>query len=161
MKKMTVNPPVFFTSAFLLIAFLAFGVLKTKLARSLSGALLASVSLNFGWFYLVSVTFFIGFALWLMLGPYGHVRLGSDDDRPDYSTLTWFSMLFSAGMGIGLVFYGVAEPMMHYGSPPSGEGFSVKAAQNALPTTFFHWGVHAWAIYVVMAASIAYFSYRH
>jgi len=155
----TINPPVFFISGGLLIAFLTFGVVQTDLANAIFPTVLETVSTYFGWLYVVAVAAFIVFAVYLLFR-FGSIRLGDDDDRPEFGLLTWFSMLFSAGMGIGLVFYGVAEPMMHYVTPPSGPGETVAAAESALPITFFHWGIHAWAIYVLMALSIAYFSFR-
>ncbi|MFW5920794.1 MAG: BCCT family transporter [Polyangiales bacterium] len=158
--KLAINPPVFFISGGLLLAFLAFGVFKTELASDLFPKILDWVSTHFGWLYVGSLGFFIIFALWLLFSRHASIRLGDDDERPEFHLLTWFSMLFSAGMGIGLVFYGVAEPMMHYASPPGVEGGTIEAAEHALPTTFFHWGIHAWAIYVLMALAIAYFSFR-
>jgi len=158
--RTTINPPVFITSGVLLIAFLVFGVTQTELAGAIFPAVLAAVSQNFGWLYVVSVALFIGFCLYLLVSPFASVRLGDDDSRPDFPLPTWFAMLFSAGMGIGLVFYGVAEPMMHYANPPIGDGSTALAAERAIPLTLFHWGIHAWAIYVLMGLSIAYFSYR-
>ncbi len=159
-QKIAVNPPVFFVSGALLLLFLGFGVLDTERAARIFSAVLSAVSTHFGWLYVLSVAFFIGFCLWLLLSRHAHIRLGDDDERPEFSTLTWFSMLFSAGMGIGLVFYGVAEPMLHFSSPPTGEGSTLAAAEQALPLTLFHWGLHAWSIYVLMALGIAYFAYR-
>ena len=159
-NRWTVSPPVFFTSAGLLIAMLAFAILWTKRASTVFSALLDGVSTNFAWLYTGSVAVFIGFAGWLLLSPYASLRLGEDHERPEFSTPTWFSMLFSAGMGIGLVFYGVAEPILHYQTPPTGQGMTTQALETALPITFFHWGIHAWAVYVLMALGIAYFSYR-
>jgi choline/glycine/proline betaine transport protein len=156
----TICPPVFFISGGLLLAFLGVGVFATDAAASVLPAILDWVSTTFGWLYVSSVALFIGFSVYLLFSPYAELRLGGDDDRPDFPRLTWFSMLFSAGMGIGLVFYGVAEPMMHYRHPPIGPGESVAAAERALPITFFHWGIHAWAIYVTMGLCIAYFAYR-
>jgi choline/glycine/proline betaine transport protein len=158
---MAISPPVFFTSAALLVAFLAFGALAPQHAMEVFGHLQASVSTHFGWFYVLSVAFFVAVAGLLAVSPYAHIRLGRDDERPEFSTLTWFAMLFSAGMGIGLLFFGVAEPIMHYTSPPGMEARSLEAARQAVPLTFFHWGLHAWAIYVVMGLAIAYFSFRH
>jgi choline/glycine/proline betaine transport protein len=152
---------VFFTSAALLVVFLAFGALAPERAMEVFGHLQESVSTHFGWFYVLSVAFFVAVAGLLVVSPYAHIRLGRDDERPEFSTLTWFAMLFSAGMGIGLLFFGVAEPIMHYTSPPGMEAGSLEAARQAVPLTFFHWGLHAWAIYVVMGLSIAYFSFRH
>jgi len=89
------------------------------------------------------------------------VKLGADDAEPDYSYLSWFAMLFSAGMGIGLMFFGVAEPIFHYTAPPVGQGSTLEAARQAMVITFFHWGLHAWAIYIVVGLALAYFSFRH
>jgi len=158
--RTTINPPVFFISGGLLIAFLTFGVVKTELAATLFPQILEGVSTYFGWLYVVAVAAFIIFSLVLLFSRFASIRLGDDDERPEFGLLTWFSMLFSAGMGIGLVFYGVAEPMMHYAAPPTGGESTLAAAEAALPITFFHWGIHAWAIYVLMALSIAYFSFR-
>lgn len=157
---MTLNPPVFLTSAGLLVAFLLFGSLYGEVAGRVLPAALDMVTANFGWFYTGSVAAFLVFAGWAALSRVGRVLLGPDDARPDYGLLTWFSMLFSAGMGIGLLFYGVAEPMLHYVHPPRGPGGTLEAAEGALATTFFHWGLHAWAIYACMGLAIAYFAYR-
>src|SRR3546814_11963868 len=90
----------------------------------------------------------------------GKVKLGPDDSVPDYKFGTWVAMLFSAGMGIGIVFYGVAEPIMHFAQPPDAVPRSAQAARDAMGITFFHWGVHAWAIYAVLGFALAYFGYR-
>ena len=156
----SINPPVFFTSGGLLIALLAFAVFEPTTAINFFGTIKAVLLDSFSWFFVLSVTLLFGFALWLALGPYGHLRLGDDDERPEYSRLSWYSMLFAAGMGIGLVFYGVAEPMGHFQSPPIGEGGSVEALRYAVPLTFHHWGLHAWAVYAIIGLSIAYFAYR-
>lgn len=158
--SLAINPPVFFASASLLILFLAFGSVFPEVARDTLPVALDAVATHFGWIYVPSVAFFLCFSVWLLAGPWSNIRLGKDEDRPTISRLTWFSMLFSAGMGIGLLFYGVAEPMYHYSSPPAVEGGTIAAAKNAVPLTFFHWGLHAWAIYVVLGLAIAYFSFR-
>ena len=157
---LAVNPPVFFISGALLLVFVAYGTIYTEQAQVVFPRLLALVASRFGAVYLLAVASFVAFGIWLLASPYGHIRLGHDDERPVYSTLTWFSMLFSAGMGIGLLFYSVAEPINHYVAPPSGEPRSLDSARNALSITFFHWGLHAWSIYVVMGLAIAYFAYR-
>ena len=159
-SKLAINPPVFFTSALLLVALLAFSVLSTERATKIFTDMLDFVSTHFGWLYVGAVAFFIALSVWLLFSRFASLRLGADDERPDFSTPSWFAMLFSAGMGIGLVFYGVAEPIMHYQSPPVGEGGSLAARRAALPLTIFHWGIHAWAIYVLMGLAIAYFAYR-
>lgn len=95
-----------------------------------------------------------------MLSRLGDIKLGPDHSEPDYTNLSWFSMLFSAGMGIGLLFFGVAEPIMHFSSPPVGDGQTIESAREAMKITFFHWGLHAWAIYAIFAVILAYFCYR-
>ncbi|TVQ51864.1 MAG: BCCT family transporter [Phycisphaerales bacterium] len=117
---------------------------------------------QFGWFYIISVGFFLLFVLVLLVSPYSQTRLGKDDDEPEFSSLTWFAMLFSAGMGIGLIFFSVAEPMWHFSNPPRDmEPGTIEAANQAMTLTFFHWGLHAWAIYIIVGMALAYFAYRH
>lgn len=159
-RQLTINPPVFFASATLLIAFLAFGVFAADTAQEVLPKVLNGVTEEFGWLYVLSVFFFIGFCLWLAFSKYGRIRLGDDDSRPEFSNVSWFAMLFSAGMGIGLVFFGVAEPMSHFNAPPVAEAGSVAAARDALPLTYLHWGLHAWSIYALMALGIGYFAFR-
>ncbi|WP_371688514.1 BCCT family transporter [Methylorubrum sp. Q1] len=157
---MQVNPPVFFISAGLTLAFAGLSALFPAQAKSIFDTLQAGIVHEFGWFYIAAVAGFLGFAIFLMLSRYGDVKLGPDDSEPDYSYLSWFAMLFSAGMGIGLIFFGVAEPLQHYATPPTGAGKTIEAAQRAMVLTFFHWGVHAWAIYIVVGLALAYFSFR-
>ncbi|MFA9477490.1 BCCT family transporter [Phycisphaerales bacterium AB-hyl4] len=115
-----------------------------------------------GWLYIVSVGFFLLFVLYLWVSPFGRIKLGRDDDEPEFTNLTWFAMLFSAGMGIGLLFWSVAEPIAHFTAPPGGmEGESETAARHAMTLTFFHWGLHAWAIYIVVGLALSYFAFRH
>ena len=155
-----VNPPVFFVSAGLLVLFLVIGVGFTGTAARLFPRLLAAVSFHLGWLYVVSVAAFLALAVGLLLSPSRNVRLGPDESEPAFGRLSWFAMLFSAGMGIGLVFYGVAEPVLHYAGLPGTDAPSPESASRAVPVTLFHWGVHAWAIYVVMGLGIAYFCHR-
>jgi glycine betaine transporter len=115
---------------------------------------------KFGWFYLIAAFTFLLFSLYLAFSKYGKIKLGEDDSEPEYSTLTWFAMLFSAGMGIGLVFWGVAEPIYHYLSPPLGTGETPEAARTAMRYAFFHWGLQPWGIYTVIALALAYFQFR-
>lgn len=157
---MKINPPVFFVSAGLILAFALFGAIAPDLANRIFAAVQALIVADFGWFYIAAVAGFLGFVLFLMFSRYGDVKLGPDDSEPDYSYLSWFAMLFSAGMGIGLIFFGVAEPIQHYAVPPVGEGRTIASAREAMVLTFFHWGLHAWAIYIVVGLALAYFSFR-
>lgn len=116
---------------------------------------------QFGWFYQLAATFFLIFAIYLIFSRFGNIKLGKDSDKPEYNRLTWFAMLFSAGMGIGLLFFGVSEPMSHFSTPPEGgEGGTVDAAHQALRYTYLHWGFHAWAIYATIALALAYYKFR-
>lgn len=160
-RKVEINPPVFFGSAILILAFVIFSASFSDLAASLFTDVQNWIVASFGWFYLLSVGIFLVFSLWLAVSSFGNIKLGPDHSEPDYGYTSWFAMLFSAGMGIGLLFFGVAEPIMHFSSPPVGEGGSVNAAREAMSITFFHWGLHAWAIYAVVGLSLAYFGFRH
>ncbi len=157
----TVNFTVFGISMALVLAFVLFGAGFPHTADSLFQTTHAFITATFGWYYLLTVGFFLAFSLWLMLSRYGSIRLGRQDEAPEFGFLAWFSMLFSAGMGIGLLFWSVAEPMVYLQSAPMGdEPGSAAAAETAMMLTFFHWGMHAWAIYVVVALTLAYFSFR-
>ena len=154
------NPPVFVGSAVVVLAFLVWGVSAPTQLSSVSTSTLSFITSNFEWLYIFGATGFVVFVLWLMLGRYGSIKLGPNDSVPEYSNISWFAMLFTAGMGIGLVFYAVSEPVYHFLNPPTGQGGNPEAAQNAMNYTFYHWGVHPWAIYIVLAVSLGYFSFR-
>jgi choline/glycine/proline betaine transport protein len=154
------NPPVFLISGAVILAFVAAGVLFTGATGDVAGAVQSFITTYFGWFYIVAVNVFLIFVVVLMLSRYGRVRLGPDDGQPEFSTWAWFAMLFTAGMGIGLVYFGVAEPVLHFTSPPIGEGGTEQAAREAMNLTYFHWLLHPWAIYIVFGLSAAYFSFR-
>lgn len=156
-----INPPVFYGSAVLIIAFALFGTLWPDAASAVFSEVQTWIVDTFGWFYVLAVAVFVVFAVGLALSSHGQVKLGPDDSEPDYSNLSWFAMLFSAGMGIGLMFFAVAEPVMHFTDPPVGEGGTIAAARESMKITFFHWGVHAWAIYAIIGLSLAYYSFRH
>ncbi|WP_018863667.1 MULTISPECIES: BCCT family transporter [Thioalkalivibrio] len=157
----TVNPTVFTASAIMVVVFVAFGVIFPSTASEVFASIHGFITEYLGWGYLLVVTFFLGFLIWLGFSRYGVIRLGQPDDRPEFGFAAWFAMLFSAGMGIGLVFWSVAEPILHYQHPPTGDGETDAAARQAMVYTFFHWGLHAWAVYVVLGLSVAYFSFRH
>jgi choline/carnitine/betaine transport len=117
---------------------------------------------NFGWVFILSSFGFLAFAVYLAFSRYGKVRLGAQDEQPEFSTVSWVAMMFSAGMGIGLMFFGVAEPLSHMGAPPFGlaEPNTRGAAQVAMQYTYFHWAFHPWAIYAIMGLALAYFTFR-
>lgn len=153
--------PVFGISVTVVGLFVVIGFLMPGQLNAVSKGALAFITKTFGWFYLVATFVMLVFAFVLAFGKFGRIRLGQDDEEPEYPFWTWLAMLFSAGMGIGLVFWGVAEPVYHYLSPPEGiEGSTAKAAQTALRYSFFHWGLQPWAIYTVIALSLAYTHYR-
>ncbi len=156
-----INPPVFFSAAGLCLAFVLFAVLWPGRAESVFGAAQAWINHSASWFYILAVALFLIFVILLALSGYGRIKLGPDHSEPDYTYPSWFAMLFSAGMGIGLMFFGVAEPVMHTMAPPVGEPATVEAARESMRITYFHWGLHAWAIYAVVALALAYFSFRH
>jgi len=152
---------VFYISIAVALLFVVWGVLQPEQIAVAAGHALAFITRSFGWFYLLSTFALLVFAFALAFGPYGKIRLGRDEDEPEYPFWTWLAMLFSAGMGIGLVFWGVAEPVYHYLSPPEGlEGSTVQSARAALRYSFFHWGLQPWAIYTVIALSLAYAHFR-
>lgn len=155
------SPVVFIGSALSVIGFCVFGGLYTATASEAFSGLQQSISGTFSWYYALIVTVFVVFAFWLMVSPYGRLRLGPPDSRPEFRYPAWFAMLFSAGMGTGLVFWGVAEPLYHHANPLFAEGGTPEAAREAMRYTFFHWGLHPWAIYILFGASIAYFHFRH
>ncbi len=156
-----INPPVFLISAGLTLIFVCFATLFTESAAELFGHVQSRITDSMGWFYILAVATFLIFVIYLGVSALGTIKLGPDHSEPDYTYLSWFAMLFSAGMGIGLMFFGVAEPVMHYLEPPVGESGTPQAAREAMKITFFHWGLHAWGIYAVVAISLAYFAYRH
>lgn len=156
-----VNPTVFIGAGVLTLLFVLFGVLMPETAAATFNAVQGWITDELGWFYLLVVTGFLIFMAVLALSRYGRIRLGPNHSEPEFSYGAWFAMLFSAGMGIGLVFFGVAEPVTHFMSPPVGEPASIPAARAAMRLSYFHWGLHAWAIYAVVGLSLAYFSFRH
>ena len=153
--------PVFFISAGLIVLVCAYGVGFSEHAAVTFSAIQNWLVTNFGWYYMVSIAFFFGFVIYLAFSRFANIKLGPDDSEPDYSYASWFSMLFSAGMGIGLLFFGVSEPLTHFAQPPSGIGGTAEAAGRAMEITFFHWGLQAWSVYIVVGLSLAYFSFRH
>lgn len=159
--NIVVNRPVFFGSVGVTLVFLAIGGLFPSRAEAIFGAVQAWILSGFGWLYLLAVGIFLGAVLLLAAGRYGDLRLGTDDSVPEFHYLSWVAMLFAAGMGIGLMYFAVGEPMKHFAAPPEAEPLSIAAQRQAMSLTFFHWGLHAWAIYAVVGLSLAYFGYRY
>ncbi|QXO63671.1 BCCT family transporter [Morganella morganii] len=151
----------FFTSAFIILCVVAIAAIFPQRSEILLKTLQAQLFENASWFYILAVALILLTVAYLGLSRFGEIKLGPDHSQPQFSYLSWFAMLFSAGMGIGLMFFGVAEPVMHYLAPPVGDAQTVQAAREAMEITFFHWGLHAWAIYAIVALILAFFSYRH
>ena len=155
-----INRPVFGISALLIVCFSIYGSAFNEHAAASFLSVQKLLVENFGWFYMAVVALFFLFILYMAFSRYGSIRLGPDDSEPDYSYFTWTAMLFSAGIGVGLMFFGVAEPITHFAKPPVGEGGTVEAAEKAMLITYFHWGLQAWGTYIVVGLALAYFAYR-
>lgn len=159
-KTFTVNPVVFFTSAAIIILFVTFSISFHKSLGDWFGTLQSNIANYGGWFFIWTMNIALIFSLVLLFGRFGDVRLGGDDAEPEFSTPAWFAMLFSAGMGIGLLFYGVAEPMFHYMASPFAKPETPEAARLAMDLTFLHWGFHPWALYTIVGLCLAFFSFN-
>ncbi|WP_223830358.1 BCCT family transporter [Nocardiopsis quinghaiensis] len=161
------NPTVFGVSGIVILAFVVIGIVATDPLLTAATTARDWIGETLGWVYVLSTTFFLLLAFFLMLSRFGKVRLGPDDSRPEFGTLPWFAMLFTTGMGIGLVFWGVSEPIHHLHAPRSAELTPVEgspplaeAANDALALSYFHWGLHPWAIYIALGLSLGYFAFR-
>lgn len=161
MKGFVINPPVFIGSVAIILLFLAVGLIAPNQAEVFFSNLQSAILTNFGWLYLLGVGVMLVAVLFFAASRFGNIKLGPDDSTPDFAFHSWIAMLFAAGMGIGLMYYGVGEPVSHFAAPPNAEPFSIEAIREAMTATFFHWGVHAWAIYAVVGLSLAYFGYRY
>ena len=155
-----VSRPVFLTSAILILAFIIFGAFFNELAIEVFGQAKAFVSMRFGWFFIMVVNLTLVMSIYLIFSRYGDIRLGHQNESPEYNIVSWIGMLFSAGIGIGLLYWGTAEPLYHFMAPPLGEPESIAAAKQAMNISFLHYGLHVWAIYGMVALSLAYFHYR-
>lgn len=159
--KSHTDPLIFCTVVLLLAGILLSALLFADATRSALFALQDGIVENFAWLLSLTVTSMLVLSIWLACSKYGQIRLGSDDSRPQFGFIAWLSMLFSAGMGIGLVFYGVAEPVLHFLQPLTAESLTPAAAREALRYSIFHWGLHAWAIYAVLGLALALAHYRY
>lgn len=161
LPKAVILFPVFIPAVVVTLLLVVGTISNPELAGEVFSSTLAFITTNFGWFYMLSVAFFLVFIVGIAMTPWGTIKLGPDHAEPQYSFPAWFAMLFSAGYGIALLFFGVAEPVLHYASPPAGAGETVDAAKQAMQIAFFHWGFHIWAIYGLTGLVLAYFSFRH
>ncbi|MCG8588014.1 MAG: BCCT family transporter [Proteobacteria bacterium] len=155
-----IEPAVFLSSAAVVLLLLVFGVADADRAKDVFLGLQDWIVGTWGWLFVGSTSLFLLFAIWCAIGKRGTLRLGPEGEPPAFGLPSWFAMLFSAGMGIGIMFYGVAEPVTHFANPPVGPSGTPEAARQAMTITFFHWGVHAWGVYAVMGLAIAYFGHR-
>ena len=154
-----VNGPVFFTSAITVIVIITLTLMFKDTAEQYFTATQDFVANKAGWFFILSVNIFLIFMVYLAFSKFGQLRIGGQSAKPEFKTLSWFAMLFSAGMGIGLLFWSISEPIYHFLSPPMAEGGTAEAAKEAMKFTFLHWGFHAWAVYALVGLSLAYFTY--
>jgi choline/glycine/proline betaine transport protein len=160
-NRLGVKTWVFWPAAAIVLGFVAFALIAPGVAEGAFTTLQAAIVRDFSWYYVLVAAAFVAFVVWIGFSRFGDIVLGKDDDKPEFSTVSWFSLLFAAGMGIGLVFYGVSEPLSHFASPrPGVTGTPAELAQQALTQTFLHWGLHAWAIYVVVGLALAYAIHR-
>ena len=157
-----VDPAVFWGSAVLIACFVGWGLLAPASLGAAMSSVLGWIIANFGWGFILIAFGALVLCIFLVVHPWGDIRLGPDDSRPSFSTFSWIAMMFAAGLGAGLLFYGTAEPISHWAAPPHGlaEPRSEEAAMVALRYTYFHWGFNGWALYAVMGGALAYFSFR-
>jgi glycine betaine transporter len=158
----SVDPVVFWGSAGVTFAFVLWGVLGPESLGNVMGDVLGWIIGNFGWVFILIAVGALALCVFLVIHPWGRIRLGPDDSRPEFSTISWIAMMFAAGLGAGLLFYGTAEPISHFAAPPHGlaEPRTEEAAHVALQFTYFHWGFNGWALYAIMGGALAYFVYR-
>ncbi|NTU88953.1 MAG: BCCT family transporter [Actinobacteria bacterium] len=147
-------------SAIIVAAFVLFGAVFPDQLASGANWLFNVLTGDFGWLYLITVFGLVIFAVGIAISRYGKIKLGKDDDKPEFTNFQWFAMLFGGGMGIGLVFWSVAEPIMDFVSPPSADPQTVAAMHESMQTVFFHWGISPWVIYAVAGLALGYFAFR-
>ncbi|PKM31380.1 MAG: choline transporter [Gammaproteobacteria bacterium HGW-Gammaproteobacteria-11] len=161
LKNSTILVPVFAPAVIVTLLLVIGTISNPTLAGEAFSATLGYITKTFGWFYMLAVAIFLVFIVLVAFSKWGHIKLGPDHSEPQYSFPAWFAMLFSAGYGIALLFFGVAEPVLHYAAPPAGAAETVDAAKQAMQIAFFHWGFHIWAIYGLVGLVLAYFAFRH
>ncbi len=159
-RHFDIHPPVFWPAALLAIFFISITFLVGRPMEGFFSLVQNGISEYFGWFFVVCVNLYLIFTLYLAFSKYGNIRLGGKNAIPEFSRSAWFAMLFSAGMGIGILFWSVAEPIYHFTTPPYGDATGAEAAQLAMKTTFLHWGLHPWGIYSLVGMALAFFSFN-
>jgi glycine betaine transporter len=159
-RKNSQGNSVFIISLLLTLIFIVWGVFFTDNLSKVTTTIYNGSIDYLGWVYLGATLFFVIFSIYLLFSKYGDIRLGKKTDKPDFNTASWLAMLFGAGMGIGIVYWSVAEPVTHYTTPPYGEAYTIDAANTAMKYTFFHWGLDPWAIYTVIGLALAFFQYN-
>ena len=152
--------PVFWTSSIVALAFIAVTLALGSQMENIFSTIQDGVSTYTGWFFIIAVNLFLLFCIYLAFSRFGGIRIGGEKATPEFSNFAWFSMLFSAGMGIGLLFWGVGEPITHFINNPFSQGQDAEAAQTAMQITFLHYGLHAWSIYAVVGLAIAFFAFN-
>ena len=155
-----IHAPVFYPSAFIILVFITLTLVVGKPMEQFFVNAQDGISNNTGWLLVLAVNIFVAFCLYLAFSKFGSIRLGGQQARPDFSTFAWFAMLFSAGMGIGLLFFSVAEPISHFVSPPQPADTDIELARNAMRYTFLHYGLHAWGIYALVGLALAFFTFN-
>ena len=159
-KYFDIHPKVFYPSIVLIIGFIVLSIFGGEPVRLFFSEASQWITQSTGWLFILGVNFFIIFCLWLAFGQYGKVRIGGEGAETEFSLFSWFSMLFSAGMGIGLLYFGVSEPIQHFLKPPMPQASTADLAIQALDFTFLHYGLHAWSIYCIVGLSLAYFAFN-
>ena len=159
-KYFDIHAPVFYSSAIIILLFICLTLIIGKPMEEVFTRTTEGMTTNAGWLLVLSVNIFLAFSLYFAFSKMGSIRLGGPNAKPDFSTFAWFAMLFSAGMGIGLLFFSVAEPIMHFSNPPVPVENKIQAANNAMKYTFLHYGLHAWAIYAMVGMALAFFTFN-
>lgn len=159
-RYLDIHPSVFIPSIILIFSFISVTLYIGEPMAEIFDGMKNWITATTGWFFILGVNIFLITSLYIGFSKYGNIRLGGRDAQPEFSRSAWFAMLFSAGMGIGIVFWGVAEPVTHYANPPYEQGYTVASAERAMNLSFLHWGFHAWGIYAIVALALAFFSYN-
>lgn len=157
----SLNKVVFYVSATLILLFSLVTILFNQQANLVITNILNWVSRTFSWYYLLAATLYLVFIIFIACSRYGEIKLGPKHSKPEFSLLSWSAMLFSAGIGIDLMFFSVAEPLSHYMNPPVGEGQTFEAARQSMVWTLFHYGLTGWSMYALIGVALGYFSYRY